>query len=92
MTVSSLYPAPVVTTVHKKTSPFRLDIAGGNFLSGCTVRINNVAVPQTQMVSAGSLIAGSGRTLKQMCPKSVQVAVTVENPDGQISAAFPFTR
>lgn len=86
-------PAPVIQAMKKMSGPpFRLKVAGANFLPGCTVRVDEKAVPKTKVVNSGYLVAGSGGTLLQMCPKGHLVSITVLNPDGQQSAPVMFTR
>ena len=85
-------PLPTVTGVTKVTNPFRLKVSGTLFQPGAEVRISGVTVPTTTYKSAAQLVAKKGEALKAMCPKGVTVYVTVENPDGGMSAAFPYTR
>jgi PKD repeat protein len=89
---ASEVPVPMVTGVTKVTDPFRLNVAGTLFQSGAEVRINGVTAPTTTYKSSEKLVAKKGDALKAMCPKGVTVYVTVENPDGGMSAAFPYTR
>jgi len=87
-------PPPVISGAVKVTSPppLKLKVTGSNFHSGCVIKINGVAVPETQFKSA-TLIKAKGSALKTMLPKGVTVLITVvNNDDGGISAAFPYTR
>ncbi|OYW01232.1 MAG: hypothetical protein B7X11_04160, partial [Acidobacteria bacterium 37-65-4] len=85
---------PVITGVTKIANPppLKLKLRGSNFHPNCTIRINGQAVPITQYKSA-TIIKAKGSGLKTMLPKGVTVQVTVvNNDDGGVSAAFPFTR
>jgi hypothetical protein len=85
-------PPPVIQAVQEMTNPFRLNIAGSCFTNPCWVNIGGTFVPKSVFVNAGSLVAGSGKRLKKMCPKGETVFVSVKNLDGQVSAPFPYTR
>jgi len=91
ITVAPAVPPPVISSVTKLTSPFRLRIMGSNFLQGAKVKIDGVAVSQTLFKKSTKLIA-KGSDVKAMCPKGVTVKVTVDNGDGGISAEFAYTR
>jgi PKD repeat protein len=84
--------APVITSVSKAGSPFRLKVLGSHFLAGCVVKIDGQAVPQTKFKNDGKVVAKKGRMLKAMVPKGQSVTITVVNPDGGISAGYSFTR
>ncbi len=84
--------APVITSVSKAGSPFRLKVLGSHFLAGCVVKIDGQAVPQTKFKNDGKLVAKKGRMLKAMVPKGQTVTITVVNPDGGTSTGYPFTR
>jgi PKD repeat protein len=84
---------PQIAGVTKRSNPFLLVIAGGNFHPGCSVRVNGTAVPQTQFVAATKLKATGGSPLKAMLPKGQAVQITVLNSDdGGVSAPFSYTR
>ncbi len=91
ITVAPAVPPPAISSVAKLTSPFRLRVMGSNFLSTAKVKINGVAVSQTLFKTSTKLVA-KGTDVKTMCPKGVTVQVTVDNGDGNVSAAFSFTR
>jgi len=91
ITVAPAVPPPVISSVTKLTSPFRLKVMGSNFLPAAKVKINGVAVSQTLFKNSTKLVA-KGADVKAMCPKGVTVKVTVDNGDGTVSAEFPYTR
>ena len=83
---------PTITAIAKAVNPLRLKITGSNFHPGCTIKIDGQPVPDTQVKSA-TLIKAKGSGLKAMLPKGVTVQITVvNNDDGGISAAWPYTR
>lgn len=93
VTVTATVAPPSVTSVTKAGSPFHLLVSGTNFHSSCTIKINGAAVPSTVYLSATSLEAQGGNTLKAMVPKGQTVQVTVtNNDDGGVSAPFSYKR
>jgi hypothetical protein len=87
-------PPPVISGAVKVTSPppLKLKVTGSNFHAGCTIKISGQPVQETQYKSA-NLIKAKGSNLKTLLPKGVMVQITVvNNDDGGISAAFPYTR
>ena len=92
VTVSSPTNQPVITSVSKMASPFRLRVIGGNFVDGSNVLINDVQVPSTKFKSSNYLIAKKGADLKALVPKGVTVKIKVKNPDGTLSNEYPYTR
>ena len=85
-------PGPIITGVRRKSSPFRLLVDGAGFLAGDVVRIDGVDVPATIFKSVKRLVAMKGTALQAQLPAGVPVQVTVQDPNGLTSAAFPFTR
>jgi len=83
---------PTISSVRKMTSPFRLKITGTGFASGCVIKINGAAVPETKFKTSTSLVAKKGATLKAMVPKGTAVTITVTNPDGGVSNEYTYTR
>ena len=81
-------PSVLVNGVVKAANPFRLKVTGTGFISGCVIKINGTAV--TTVYKSTTLVVAKG--CKPLCPKGTQVQVTVTNPDGTTSNAFPFTR
>jgi PKD repeat protein len=84
--------SPVISSVSKASSPFRLIILGTMFVSGCYVSVDGVAAPSTLYKSTTKLVAKGGNSLKVMIPKGVPVQITVVNPDGSVSNGFVYTR
>ncbi len=83
---------PVITSVAKRTNPFRLVVRGTNFKDPCTVYAGVTAAPGTAYKSATKVVA-KGSTLKSLFPKGVPVEVTVVNDaDGVPSAPYLFSR
>ena len=85
-------PVPRIDTASKASSPFRIKIYGSNFVSQAKVKINGVEVPQVVFKSGSQLIAKGGTALKNMCPKGVEVKITVENEPCNVSNEYKFTR
>lgn len=83
---------PIITSVTKLTSPFRLKVYGNGFKEGAKVLIEGVEVPSTKYKSSNLLIAKKGASLKTMVPKGVPVRVIVKNPDGSVSNEYVFVR
>jgi hypothetical protein len=80
-----------ITGVTAASDPFRLLVAGREFVSGCRVRIGGAAAP-APVFKGGGLIAVSGANLEKLVPRGQPVEVVVINPDGRQSPAFAFTR
>ncbi len=91
ITVAPAVPPPVISSVTKLTSPFRLRVTGSNFLPAAKVKIDGKAVSQTLFKNSTKLVA-KGADVKTMCPKGVTVKVTVDNGDGSVSSEFSYTR
>ncbi len=85
-------PQPQINSVTKMTSPFRLKILGANFKSTSIIKINGNAIPQTIYKNGTTLVGKGGTALKNMCPKGVQVKITVDNGEGNVSSEYSFTR
>lgn len=81
----------LITSVKKLSSPFRLVITGSGFQARCGAGVNGAAVPQTTFINSGKVVA-KGAGLKSLVPKGTQVEITVENPNGAVSAPYSFTR
>lgn len=83
---------PVITSVVKKTNPFRLVVNGSNFKNPCTVYAGGTAVPTTTFKSSVKVVA-KGSTLKSLFPKGIPVEVTaVNDTDGVPSSPYLFSR
>lgn len=83
---------PAITGVTALASPFRLNVKGADFQSGCAVTINGATVPQVVYSSSTKVLAKGGADLKAMVPKGQVVCVVVQNPDGGISDCYTYTR
>jgi len=59
---------PTITAVQKATNPFRLIIAGADFNAGCTIFVDGIQVPISQLKTATKVVA-KGPGLKDMFPK-----------------------
>ena len=92
VTIKATGAPPTISAVSKLTDPFRLKIVGTAFQQGAKVFISGAAVPETAYKSATQLVAKKGTPLKDMVPKGQAVSITVQNPDGGVSAAFPYSR
>lgn len=84
--------APAITGASKASAPFRLKVSGSRFQTGCQVRIDGTPAPATAFKGENLVVAKGGSALKALVPTGVTVQVTVLNPDGGLSNAFPFTR
>lgn len=83
---------PSITSVTALTSPFRLKVAGSDFMNGCSATIEDAAVPQVIFKNPTTLTFKGGSSLKTLVPKGVSVCVKVINPDGTPSDCFMYTR
>lgn len=70
----------------------RLTLYGSGFEGGCEVHVNGQPAPKSIFESQGEVHAKGGAKLKKMLPKGQVHQLTVRNPDGQVSPAYPFTR
>lgn len=89
--ISVVVPPPTITSIIALKNPVRLKVAGTNFKTGATIRINGAPAPSTTVKSATKLLS-KGSALKTLLPKGTQVMVTVANADGGESEARAFTR
>lgn len=84
---------PVITSVVKRTGPFRLVITGTGIKNPCTVRVGGTGVPSTVYKDPTRAVAKGGSALKALLPKSVTVEITLTNDDdGVPSSPYSFTR
>ena len=83
---------PSITTVKALTNPFRLKVAGSDFMNGCTATIDDAVVPQVVFKTPTTLVFKGGSSLKALVPKGVSVCVKVLNPDGTPSECFTYVR
>lgn len=70
----------------------RLKLFGLGFAEGCEVQINGQPAPKSIFKGESEVVAKGGAKLKKMLPKGQVHQLTVANPDGQVSPAYPFTR
>lgn len=80
-----------ITSVTKKTNPFRLILEGWGFKEGVKILINGVEVPKSVFKSESKVVA-KGRGLKKMVPKGITVKIDVKNPDGSICESYYYKR
>jgi len=93
LTVTPAVPLPIITGITKAGDPFRLKVSGGNFHTGCTIKVNGAPVPTTTYKSGALVVAKKGAFLKAMFPAGVPVQITVtNNDDGGVSAPVTFVR
>ena len=89
---------PGVMNVKPLQNPFRLKLTGWNFQDGSVGFINGVQVPSSAFKGTEAktrqtrMDFGGGSRLKAMLPKGQAVTITIQNPDGNASAGFSFTR
>lgn len=83
---------PSVTGVTALTDPFRLKVAGQDFMNGCIATINDALVPQVVFKTPTSLVFKGGSSLKALVPKGASVCVKVINPDGTPSVCYTYVR
>jgi hypothetical protein len=83
---------PTVTGVTSLANPFRLKVAGQDFMNGCTAFINDSQVPQVVFKTPTSLVFKGGSSLKALVPKGASVCVRVINPDGTSSECYTYVR
>ena len=89
----------IITAVTKLSSPFRLELTGWNFQDGSVAFINGVQAPSSTLREPippsphqMKMVIGRGNQLKALLPKGQPVCITIQNPDGQQSDCFAFTR
>jgi hypothetical protein len=85
-------PPPFIGSITALDKPFRIAVAGANFMPGVKVYIGSSTTPwsSTTYVSTMSLVL-NGSKLKNLFPVGVPVTLKVVNPDGQL-ATKTFTR
>lgn len=73
---------PVVTSMAKLGSPFRIAVYGSNLQNGVTVKINGSLWTNVSWKSSGKIMLKGGSALKLLVPKNTPTAFTFTNPDG----------
>ncbi|HNQ78911.1 MAG TPA: Ig domain-containing protein [Acidobacteriota bacterium] len=95
MQITPAVPPPIITSVIKKTDPFRLKLHGSNFHpdvfvflwnNGCLYPWYNFSFKNQHLI-----ILKGGSALKAQFPKSVPVAIMIVNGDGGM-AETTYTR
>lgn len=80
---------PVVASMAKLGSPFRIAVYGSNLQNGVTVEINGSPWTNLSWKNSGKLVLKGGSALKLLVPKSTPTAFTFTNPDGgEASVSF----
>jgi hypothetical protein len=73
---------PVVTTMTKLGSPFRINVSGSGFVSGVRVFIDGTEWTNVQFKSATLIKLKGGGALKAAVPKGATRTFRFLNPDG----------
>jgi PKD repeat protein len=73
---------PIVSSMKKGASPFKIVVAGSNLQSGIQVFINGSQWTGVQYVSAAQIKITGGSSLKAIVPKGVPTLFRFLNPDG----------
>lgn len=73
---------PVVTSMAKLGSPFRIAVYGSNLQSGIAVKINGSLWTNVSWKNSGKIVLKGGSALKLLVPKSTPTTFTFTNPDG----------
>ncbi len=84
ITVNPAVAPPVIASVVKASSPFRLKVSGSNLQSGLQVFIGSDTTPWPNVVykSSALILLKSGSALKARFPVGQAVGIKVVNPDG----------
>ncbi len=82
LTVRVLPVPPVITSVGKLFSPFRLKLDGSGFKKGIRAEIDDIPWEMIALKSETRLVLKGGGRLKSLVPKGVPVSITLTNPDG----------
>lgn len=80
-------PPPVITSMAKKSDPFRIIIYGSNFQNYITVLITNIYFSNYQwsngyIKDTTKIVLKGGSALKTVVPKNTPTTFTLINPDG----------
>ena len=82
MRVGRVPPPPVVSSLRKAGSPFRIIVQGNNLQNGIQVSINGAPWSTMTWKSTAKIILTGGASLKAAVPKGVDTVFTFVNPDG----------
>ncbi len=75
-------PPPVITSMAKLGSPFRINVSGSNLQQGIKVKINGNLWSNVKWLSTSNIKIKGGSSLKSLVPKGVDTTFTFINPDG----------
>jgi PKD repeat protein len=75
-------PPPVITSMAKMGSPFRINVSGSNLQQGIKVKINGNLWSNVKWLSTSNIKIKGGSSLKSLVPKGVDTTFTFINPDG----------
>ncbi len=81
-TVTVTIPPPVITSLSKAGSPFRITVAGSNLQSGIQVYINGSLWTNVKYKSTTSIKIKGGSALKAAVPPGTPTQFRFVNPDG----------
>jgi hypothetical protein len=73
---------PVLSSIAKKTGPFRILVNGGNFKAGVQAFINGTPWPNLTLKSEAKVVLKGGASLKAAVPKGAPAIFRFVNPDG----------
>jgi len=73
---------PVITSMSKLGSPFRISVMGSNLQSGIQVFINGTPWSNVRLKKDSLLKLKGGSSLKALVPKGVPTTFHFVNPDG----------
>jgi len=74
--------APSVSSINKRTDPFRFVLNGSNFQQEAVVYVNGGLWPNIRWKSPGRIVVKGGSSLKSAAPKGSDVNIRIVNPDG----------
>lgn len=75
-------PPPVITSMTKLSSPFRINVLGSNLQQGIKVYINGTQWNTVTWKSTSNIKIKGGSSLKALVPKGVDTTFKFVNPDG----------
>lgn len=73
---------PSVSTMSKKSNPFRIIVLGNNFQNGIEVYINNEKWNNVSYKNSTKIVVKGGSSLKSKVPKGERTTFKFVNPDG----------
>lgn len=78
----SYLPPPVISSMTKLGSPFRINVTGSNLQQGIKVYINGTLWSTVTWKTTGNIKIKGGSALKTLVPKSTDTVFRFVNPDG----------